>query len=116
MNAATATSVEASNGTAASRRHAPKSASSKNLTEVEPPNGTTVDKVKASPQQKYRHVAAVHSQTRPSCLSHDSDAAPSFIGFRNLMVIVLGKVPRPPPRCADADRRTYSGGQPETHD
>ncbi|GJN69071.1 diacylglycerol O-acyltransferase [Purpureocillium lilacinum] len=89
MNAATATSVEASNGTAASRRHASKSASSKNLTEVEPPNGTTVDKVKASPQQKYRHVAAVHSQTRPSCLSHDSDAAPSFIGFRNLMVIVL---------------------------
>lgn len=41
--------------------------------------------------KKYRHVAAVHSQTRPSTLSHDSTAAPSFLGFRNLMVIVLGR-------------------------
>ena len=38
---------------------------------------------------KYRHIAAVHSIPRTSCLSHDSDAAPSFLGFRNLMVIVL---------------------------
>ena len=43
-------------------------------------------------QQKYRHVAAVHSVTRPSTLSHDSVVAPSFLGFRNLMVIVLGKL------------------------
>jgi diacylglycerol O-acyltransferase-1 len=39
--------------------------------------------------RKYRHVAAVHSQTRSSTLSHDSHATPSFLGFRNLMVIVL---------------------------
>ncbi|KAI0128897.1 diacylglycerol O-acyltransferase [Xylariales sp. AK1849] len=39
--------------------------------------------------RKYRHVAAIHSKTRPSTLSHDSEAAPSFVGFRNLMVIVL---------------------------
>ncbi|PHH87721.1 hypothetical protein CDD83_8495 [Cordyceps sp. RAO-2017] len=83
MSAATATSVEASSGTA-TRRHA-----GKDLTGAEPANGTTVERIKASPQKKYRHVAAVHSKTRPSCLSHDSDAAPSFIGFRNLMVIVL---------------------------
>ena len=45
----------------------------------------------ASPSVKYRHVAAVHSKIRTSCLSHDSEAAPSFLGFRNLMVIVLSK-------------------------
>ena len=43
----------------------------------------------ASP--KYRHVAAVHSKPRTSCLSHDSDSAPSFLGFRNLMVLVLSR-------------------------
>jgi diacylglycerol O-acyltransferase-1 len=41
--------------------------------------------------KKYRHVAAVHSETRPSTLSHDAPATPSFLGFRNLMVIVLGE-------------------------
>lgn len=40
---------------------------------------------------KYRHVAAVHSKARTSCLSHDSDVSPSFLGFRNLMVLVLGE-------------------------
>ncbi|KAI9762193.1 MAG: hypothetical protein M4579_000516 [Chaenotheca gracillima] len=35
------------------------------------------------------HVAIVHSRPRTSCLSHDSQIAPSFLGFRNLMVIVL---------------------------
>ncbi|KAI0202242.1 diacylglycerol O-acyltransferase [Astrocystis sublimbata] len=39
--------------------------------------------------RRYRHVAAVHSKARPSTLSHDTVATPSFIGFRNLMVIVL---------------------------
>jgi diacylglycerol O-acyltransferase-1 len=32
----------------------------------------------------------VHSEIRPSTLSHDSPSSPSFLGFRNLMVIVLG--------------------------
>jgi diacylglycerol O-acyltransferase-1 len=41
-------------------------------------------------KKKYRHVAAVHAKPRTSCLSHDSEASPSFLGFRNLMVIVLG--------------------------
>ncbi|KAL0473573.1 diacylglycerol O-acyltransferase [Neurospora intermedia] len=40
-------------------------------------------------RSKYRHVEAVHSQSRPSCLSHDTTESPSFLGFRNLMVIVL---------------------------
>ncbi|KAG9242457.1 MBOAT, membrane-bound O-acyltransferase family-domain-containing protein [Calycina marina] len=40
-------------------------------------------------KRKYRHVAAVHSENLTSCLSHDSKEAPSFLGFRNLMVIVL---------------------------
>lgn len=48
------------------------------------------DALKAYAKKKYRHVAAVHSKPRTSCLDHDSDATPSFLGFRNLMVIVLG--------------------------
>lgn len=38
---------------------------------------------------KYRHIAAVHSRVRTSCLSRDTEQTPSFLGFRNLMVIVL---------------------------
>ncbi|KAH7328611.1 diacylglycerol O-acyltransferase [Stachybotrys elegans] len=82
MDSATATSVETSNG---SVTHRP----GQTLTEVEPANSTTAQRAITTPQRKYRHVAAVHSKVRPSCLSHDSTAAPSFIGFRNLMVIVL---------------------------
>lgn len=40
---------------------------------------------------KYRHIAAVHSQSRTSRLSSDSEKSPSFLGFRNLMVIVLSE-------------------------
>lgn len=38
---------------------------------------------------RYRHVAAIHSHTRPSRLSRDANSTPSFVGFRNLMVLVL---------------------------
>ncbi|TQS35100.1 hypothetical protein Golomagni_04489 [Golovinomyces magnicellulatus] len=42
-------------------------------------------------RKKYKHVAVVHSTSRTSCLSHESQEAPSFLGFRNLMVLVLTK-------------------------
>ncbi|KAL0637107.1 hypothetical protein Q9L58_003930 [Maublancomyces gigas] len=38
---------------------------------------------------QYKHIFAIHSQPRTSTLSHDSVDSPSFIGFRNLMVLVL---------------------------
>ncbi|PUU72284.1 MBOAT, membrane-bound O-acyltransferase family-domain-containing protein [Tuber borchii] len=38
---------------------------------------------------EYKHAFAVHSIPRTSTLSHDSVDTPSFIGFRNLMVLVL---------------------------
>src|SRR2546421_12966718 len=40
---------------------------------------------------KYRHVAALHSKEQPSCLSHEAETVPSFLGFRNLMVLVLSE-------------------------
>jgi len=40
---------------------------------------------------KYRHVAAVHVRPRTSLLSSDNEESTSFVGFRNLMVIVLSK-------------------------
>jgi len=81
---ASSTGVQAANGVTNRR-------SNTTVTDVEPSNATTEERVKATPplQKKYRHVAAVHAQTRPSCLSHDAQANPSFLGFRNLMVIVL---------------------------
>ncbi len=54
-------------------------------------------------RNKYRHVQAIHSQSKPSCLSHDTTETPSFIGFRNLMAIVLGNAYMPPVADASTD-------------
>ena len=51
--------------------------------------GTATDPNTRSMPPKYRHIAAVHSRARISCLSRDTEFVPSFLGFRNLMVIVL---------------------------
>ena len=49
-----------------------------------------VEKERRRPSlKKYKHVAVIHSKPRTSVLSHDSEVAPSFLGFRNLMVLVL---------------------------
>ncbi|KAF4979490.1 hypothetical protein FZEAL_4349 [Fusarium zealandicum] len=90
MNSATATSIETANGSTQSSvsRRSGHDVTQRELQNRTNGNGATTGPP-TKPGQKYRHVAAVHSKTRPSCLSHDSDAAPSFLGFRNLMVIVL---------------------------
>lgn len=61
-----------------------------------PADGSPPDSSTSLPQRKtgarrskYRHVAAYHSQVRHSSLSRESAVIPSFLGFRNLMVIVL---------------------------
>ena len=53
-------------------------------------NGSTHRRTR-SKDSKYRHVFATHSESRTTCLSHESDATPSFVGFRNLMVLVLSE-------------------------
>lgn len=94
MNTATVTALEASNtdfsngmSNGLSRRPMP---------EKPVLNGASTDpatkELRKAFQKKYRHIVAVHSQSRPSCLSHDSAQSPSFLGFRNLMVIVLGEL------------------------
>ena len=50
---------------------------------------TSSSSIKHVSRDKYRHVAAVHNRSRTSCLSHESNTTPSFLGFRNLMVIVI---------------------------
>lgn len=50
---------------------------------------TTNKTTKLARDTKYRHVFATHALTRTSCLSHDADKSPSFVGFRNLMILVL---------------------------
>lgn len=44
-----------------------------------------------SKDSKYRHVFATHSEARTTCLSHEAEDTPSFVGFRNLMILVLSE-------------------------
>jgi len=48
-----------------------------------------VERSDAQGHDKYKHIYAIHAKCRTSTLSHDAMCTPSFIGFRNLMVIVL---------------------------
>ncbi|XDG00752.1 hypothetical protein ABKA04_000367 [Annulohypoxylon sp. FPYF3050] len=86
MDSATATSVETDTGTASLRRIGAVDETNGKATSS---NGQINGEKKTFAFKKYRHVTAVHSESRPSTLSHDARAPPSFLGFRNLMVIVL---------------------------
>ncbi|KAI1170721.1 diacylglycerol O-acyltransferase [Nemania sp. FL0916] len=91
MDSATTTSVETSTTAASPLRRketetAPKTTS---VTTTTNKSSNHSDSRKKHFLPKYRHVTAVHSTARPSTLSHDTEASPSFVGFRNLMVIVL---------------------------
>ena len=44
---------------------------------------------RSMPKTKYRHLFATHSQSRQSCLTPGAPQSPSFVGFRNLMILVL---------------------------
>ncbi|KAI0114885.1 MBOAT, membrane-bound O-acyltransferase family-domain-containing protein [Daldinia grandis] len=86
MDSATTTSLEPPTGTATARRN---DTTKEPGATAEVPSQRTNGEKKSYTFGKYRHVTAVHSESRPSTLSHDTTAAPSFLGFRNLMVIVL---------------------------
>lgn len=92
MDSATTTSVETATVSASVRRTDSKTPS-KVVIVTKESTESSHDVAGTLFIKKYRHVAAIHSQTRPSTLSHDSEAAPSFLGFRNLMVIFLGMFP-----------------------
>ncbi|KAF2002406.1 hypothetical protein P154DRAFT_520899 [Amniculicola lignicola CBS 123094] len=53
---------------------------------AEPVVNSTAQRIRDT---KYRHVFATHSTSRSSPLSQDAEKSPSFVGFRNLMVLVL---------------------------
>jgi diacylglycerol O-acyltransferase 1 len=59
------------------------------LEEQAPRPSRPVEQDPRRPKKRYRHVAAFHSKSQPSCLSHETTVPPSFLGFRNLMVLVL---------------------------
>ena len=58
-------------------------------------NGSTHRRTR-SKDSKYRHVFATHAESRITCLSHESTETTSFVGFRNLMVLVLSTPMLPP--------------------
>lgn len=90
MAAALTTSAELPNSEGLTKRNA-DSADVSGPSSAQKARGRSRSR-KRGPPPKYRHVAAVHAETRTSYLSYDSDTAPSFLGFRNLVVIVLGKL------------------------
>ncbi|KAM7189276.1 MBOAT, membrane-bound O-acyltransferase family domain containing protein [Rhypophila sp. PSN 637] len=92
---ATATSLDPNSHPASNGVNRRSNTSEKRRDETAPQNqeksvnGDVDDQLRKVIRNKYRHVVAVHSESRPSCLSHDTTESPSFLGFRNLMVIVL---------------------------
>jgi len=63
-----------------------------NPVETEPSQEELKKARKEALNRKYKHVFAIHSEPRTSCLSHEAVEVPSFLGFRNLMVLVLSKL------------------------
>lgn len=80
--------VEGSSATNGTRRNNHTNSSNNGSSPSE--NGTNHRTAKKT--ATYRHVVAIHSKVQHSCLSRDSTQATSFIGFRNLMIVVLGKI------------------------
>lgn len=83
--------------TAVSSGHDVRSQDSKPILQETPesspgPAGKPLGSRVQQARSKYRHVAAYHNQIKPSCLSREAPVTPSFVGIRNLMVIVLGTV------------------------
>jgi len=97
MNGATTTGLEPVDTAMAGRRS--RFPVSESTTEAHSPSEQR-ERQKAL-QRKYRHIAAIHSESQPSCLSHDSVVSPSFLGFRNLGFIVLSRPSYSGPQAAD---------------
>jgi diacylglycerol O-acyltransferase-1 len=93
MNTATATGTSLDSSSTPTTNGVTQRANGKGPASSTTESNGTVDlteELRRSFRRKYRHVEAVHSVSQPSCLSHDTTETPSFLGFRNLMVIMLG--------------------------
>jgi diacylglycerol O-acyltransferase 1 len=85
IHAAVTTAIDTA-GTSAARTNG----TLRKLATEAPPSHTQPSEQQAQkPKQKYRHVAALHSKSQPSCLSRDAAVSPNFLGFRNLLVLVV---------------------------
>lgn len=90
MNSATATGVEHAANDVMSRVVTTQLPQAQHIAlDDKDNNDSTKQELRRAFTQKYRHVIAIHSKSRPSALSRDATETPSFLGFRNLMVIVL---------------------------
>jgi len=86
---AASSALDSSTANASVLRHRPSHEPNANANSI---SNTSRDRDRERTRDtKYRHVFATHSLTRTSCLSHDADKTPSFVGFRNLMILVLSK-------------------------
>ena len=63
----------------------------KQKTESAPIEEPTANGKRRFVPRKYNHLFAIHSKSKASCLtSQDAEQTPNFVGFRNLMVLMLG--------------------------
>ncbi|SMY22980.1 unnamed protein product [Zymoseptoria tritici ST99CH_1A5] len=93
MNTATTTAVHSASGdhtqpvhTSARPNGSPLPARSPSTTTKQVKNASTPD-VRTS--KKYKHVFAIHADTRASIFSKDATSSPSNHGFRNLMGLII---------------------------
>ncbi|KAL2355878.1 diacylglycerol acyltransferase DGAT2 [Cryomyces antarcticus] len=84
IDTAVATSHELPNTISSNQSNAGQTKPVQSKDEVQAPLSSSKMRSK-----KFRHTFAIHSTRKASCLSHDSEAAPSFLGFKNLMVLML---------------------------
>jgi len=55
------------------------------------PNGSKKVPMRETRSQPYKHASAVHKEEKISCLTQGQGTYPSFVGFRNLMILVIRK-------------------------
>jgi diacylglycerol O-acyltransferase-1 len=93
MNTATTTAVHTANGdmtTTLARPNGsplPPSSSSTSKQDSAPPSPTKQAGVRSS--SKYKHVFAIHAESKASPFSQDATTSPSNFGFRNLMGLII---------------------------
>lgn len=62
--------------------------------------GLTSTSKPQSKERKYNHAYAAHSTAKISCLSAGAEKTPSFVGFRNLMILMLSMTGVPSLECS----------------
>lgn len=89
VDAATTTGAQMGDSTKARAMGRGKTVRSDKLNGTSDSNPNSSSKARDRNDPPYLHVFPTHAQKRPSCLSQDAEGTPSFVGFRNLLILVV---------------------------